>query len=784
MKSITQSLCTCCRLVCLAGTLVLAITAQPILAQDAPAKVSADYEAMGYVRMDSLNIILLYESKEGKNTEATKLFETMADELSGSTGIRFAQFSQASDKALRMEAKFALDYDLRDRKSALVSSRGYLLPVLATLGNYDPVSKLLAVRLTLDINGVSENRTAQCAILPQQGKRHLKACVSAKNMEHTDPIFHHIPAETAQVADRLKLLIGQGRMRIFAQAEPSGPYQNGRTVPVDLVNGADIAGNQPTNILALVLVDVDTAGVVMVSKAKALPPDKKQGANKDKDSVKATSEQPTEKSGAGGQPRKLGIGAYDPTAPLPAPLTEKSGAGGQHDKLEIGTSGPASPPKGPGGTKIIYGPPPDGPDLDTDKFLSLLSFTVYASPTKLNDARHDLENMEAKFERISNDEARLDLIQQMELKKLASKIERQVRKVELLKAMLEMKEAIPAQYGARLIDVSRQPKLNYERYKMRDGREAIVFRGTADLSDMETNFQLAVTPESLSELGTKLGRGQTVVDAMANRMQEQSNGESIGRPEAFKAADSMVAEIIRSGVKSSSILLTGHSLGGGLAQYAGMRNRVGNVVTFNPAPLSAQLQHETASAASTFNGALRHYVAFVPGPPGSGQGVMDPVSQRAGLSGFKALQVIGPQHVIEVCSDQQSPEYQSFFNTTQGVITNTTLGSLVSDKYKTVVKAGSVAGAVTGYETATTDKVSSAWTGMRSAGKGVKGFAAVASCVKHPFLCSAKATAGGLVSALASGYIPKIWDLYTAHRMKSMFDVLHGYSTSSCRANY
>ena len=756
MKSITQSLCTCYRLVCLAGALVLAMTAQPILAQDAPAKVFADYEAMGYVRMDSLNIILLYESKVGKNTEATKLLEIMADELSGSTGIRFAQFSQASDKALRMEAKHALDYDLRDRKSALVSSRGYLLPVLATLGNYDPVSKLLAMRLTLDINGVSENRTAQCAILPQQGKRHLKACVSAKNMEHADPIFHHIPAETAQVADRLKLLIGQGRMRIFAQAEPSGPYQNGRTVPVDLVNGADITGNQPTNILALVLVNIDTASVVMVGKAKALPPDNKQGADKDKDSVKATSEQPT----------------------------EKSGAGGQRDKLEIGTYGPADPPKGPGGTKIIYGPPPDGPDLDTDKFLSLLSFTVYATPTKLNNARRDLENMEAKFERISNDEARLDLIQQKELKKLASKIERQVRKVELLQAMLEMKEAIPAQYGARLIDVSRQPKLNYERYKMRDGREAIVFRGTADLSDLETNFQLAVTPESLSELGARLGRGQTVLDAMANRMQEQSNSESTGRPEAFKAADSMVAAIIRSGVKSSSILLTGHSLGGGLAQYAGMRNRVGSVVTFNPTPLSAQLQDEATSAASTFNGALRHYVAFVPGPPGSGQGVMDPVSQRAGLSGFKALQVIGPQHVIEVCSDQQSPEYQSFFNTTQGVITNQTLGSLVSDKYKTVVKAGSAAGAVTGYETATTDKVSSALTGMRSAGKGVKGVAAVASCVKHPFLCSAKAAAGGLVSALASGYIPKIWDLYTAHRMKSMFDVLHGYSTSSCRVNY
>ncbi len=773
MKSITQSLRACCRLAYLFGALGLAMTAQTVLAQDAQPKALADYEAMGYVRMDSLNMILLYESKEGKNTEAIKLLETVAGDLSGSTGIHFAQFSQASDKTRRMEARHALDYDLQGRKSALARSRGYLLPVLASIGDYDPASKRLAMRLTLDINGVSDRQTAQCAILSQQGNRQLKACVSAKDMDSVDPIFHHLPVETAQVAEQLKLLIGQGRFRIFAQAEPSGPYQNGRTVPVDLVSGTDIVGNQPTNILALVLADIDTAGVISTGKAEQ-PPGSKQEADNSKPEANG-SKQEADNSKQEADNSK-------------APPTENPDANDRRNKPDSGprdpSRPPSGPPEGPGPTEIVYGPPPDGPDLEIDKFLSLLSFTVYATPAKWNDARRDLASMEAKFERISRDEARLDLIQQKELKKLASKIEGQVRKVELLQVMLEMKEAIPAQYGARLIDVPRQPKLNYERYKLRDGREAIVFRGTADRSDMETNFQLAVTPESLSELGSGLGRGQAVLDAMANRMQEQSDGESTGRPEAFKAADSMVAAIIRSGVKSNRILLTGHSLGGGLAQYAGIRNRVGTVVTFNPAPLSAQLQNETASAAASFNGALRHYVAFVPGPPGSGQGVMDPVSQRAGLSGFKALQVIGPQHVIEVCSDQQSPEYQSFFNTTQGLITQATLTSLVSEKYKTVVKAGSAAGAVTGYETATTDKVSSAWTGMRGAGKGTKGVAAVASCVKHPFLCSAKAAAGGLVSALASGYIPKIWDLITAHRMKSIFDVLHGYSASSCAANY
>ena len=756
MKSIIHSLGTRCRVAFLASALAFAVTAQPALAQNAAPKVLADYEAMGYVRMDSLNIILLYESKEGKNTEAVKLLEAVAGDLSGATRDRFAQFSQASDKGLRMEARQALDYDLQDRKSALARSRGYLLPMLATIGDYDPALKRLSMRLTLDINGASDNRTAQCAIFQQQGSRQLKACVSAKNMDDADPIFHHLPVETAQVAEQLKLLINQGRYRIFAQAEPSGPYQNGRTVPVDLVNGANIAGNQPTNILALVLADNETAGVIAAGKAKALRPDSKPEADKSKDTGKT----PPKKPDAGGQPDKPDSGPRDTADP------------------------PPGPPDEPGETKIIHGPPPGGPDLDTDKFLSLLSFTVYATPAKWHNAQRDLENMEAKFARISEDEARLDLIQQKELKKLASKIERQQRKVEMLQAMLEFKQAIPAQYGARLIDGPRHPKLNYERYKLRDGREAIVFRGTADLSDMETNFQLAFTPESLSELGAGLGRGQTVLDAMANRMQEQSDGETTGRPDAFKAADSLIAAIIRSGVKSNRILLTGHSLGGGLAQYAGIRNRVGTVVTFNPAPLSAQLQDETSSAAASFRGALRHYVAFVPGPPGSGQGVMDPVSQRAGLSGFKALQVIGPQHVIEVCSDQQSPEYQSFFNTTQGVITNVTLGSLVNKKYKTAVKAGSAAGGVAGYETATTDKVSSAWTGMRGAGKGAKGVAAIASCVKHPFLCSAKAAAGGLVSALASGYIPKIWDMYTAHRMKSIFDVIHGYSASSCTANY
>jgi hypothetical protein len=258
----------------------------------------------------------------------------------------------------------------------------------------------------------------------------------------------------------------------------------------------------------------------------------------------------------------------------------------------------------------------------------------------------------------------------------------------------------------------------------------------------------------------------------------------VGRPEAFKSADSLIASIIRSGVPSKKIMLTGHSLGGGLAQYAGIKNRAGTIVTFNTAPLNTQLHDDIASITGSFDGVLRHYVAFVSGSPGSGEGVMDPVSQRAGLSEFRALKVVGSQHtqyVIEVCRDLESPEYQSFYNTSQGVITHLTLSSLaMGDKYKTLINTSRVAGGVAGYQNATTDNASSALTGVTVADKGAKGYAAVANCAKHPFLCSAKAATGGIFSALANGYVPIIWNIYTAHRMKSLFDKINGYAESVC----
>lgn len=722
-------------------------------AQPNPLAGLSDYEAGGYVFIDPLNIMLL-QNKAGAGMDSARLMGGMVDSLFGASRSRFDLYAQAQGNVARFEAKQVLDDDLRERMAGLARAKGYLFPMgVAAIGAFDAQANSLSMRLTMDLNRVSGNRAFQCASSRRDGGAPLVACLSATNFDDRDPVFSQFPTGNAQAADQIRPLIQEGRLALYAVASPDGAYQSGSGIPAG-VGGGNVAGSQPVRILALLLADAASGRVLNAGKTSGTP------------------EMP-QLAKPGANPAGTSAPAVPAPAPTPAPVA------GAH-------APDADSPVPPAGadvqrSDVRYGPPAEGQILDLDRLLSLLSLTVYVSPERVKAASIELEALQAKFDRISQDVARVDVIQQKELQKLATTIERKQRKLALLQELASLKETIPS-YGARRMPGPRYPKVNYERYHLRDGKDVIVFRGTDDARDLETDFQLAMTPEAIAEVAAKVGTGQSLVSGVANLMRNQAAPDMEGRPEAFKSADALVSSLIRSGVRSKNLLLTGHSLGGGLAQYAGLKNQVGTIVTFNTAPLNAQLQSDVAKGEAEFNGLLRHYVSFVPGPTGSGQGTMDPVSQRlsdvTGLTEFRALQVVGPQRVIEVCNDLDSPEYQSFYETAQGYITKGTVALMASGR-KSLIKTGKRLGAAAG-ENASTDQKSSVSTGSDMGVSGAKALAVGLNCYKHPFLCSAKLAAGGLASAYASAVLPKMWTMYSAHRMKNLYEAINSHTPGAC----
>lgn len=737
-----------------AVTLVWAVPAAadiPILAN------LAKYEAAGYFRAESLDILLLAQQKSGRPLDPDKLMAAAGNGWSGSLRQRYERYLQSSDRTERFEMKQAITYELQDRSVALNRARGYLLPLASRLSSFDPARGGLSMQLSLDLYPSSGRRDFQCAGL-QPGSA-LAACMSAGNLNETDPIYNFLPLANSDLAGNIKSLYDAGYLGIYALCEPSSLYQTAAAIPSEM-KLLGVSGNQPTVIVGLLLVDVSTGKVVNTARAQ---PVQRTGLKSVKDAP-------------------LPVGTSAPgVAPVPAPQPESPLVAGNAKPPVLAPLTDVGRPEVPPGAQNADSPPFDSQMQDIDRFLSLLSFTIYATPEQVIKVGQEVDALKMKADRIGRDQGRFDSIKQKELEKLALKTERKQRKLELLRAMLDLKEDISGKYGARRIEGPRLSGITYERYRLPDKKEVIVFRGTSSAVDWETDFHLAMTPETISELGAAMGKGRSLADELANKMRDGAAPEGSGKPEAFVAADRLVAGIVRSGVPAGRIVLTGHSLGGGLAQYAGIKQGGGTIVTFNTAPLSQQLRDSLPLAKHT--GQIRNYVAVVPGPPGSGKVTMDPISQRAGATEMTTLQVIGPQYTVEVCKDLDSPEYQSFTNTAQGFITRRTVSWVAGDKYKPLQQVAIGGGALAGYGTASTDEGSSAIAGYKKGKEMAKNVAGAANCFTHPFLCSAKVAAGGIASVAANVYLAKIWTLYAAHRMKGLFDALNGYASPGCNAD-
>lgn len=110
-------------------------------------------------------------------------------------------------------------------------------------------------------------------------------------------------------------------------------------------------------------------------------------------------------------------------------------------------------------------------------------------------------------------------------------------------------------------------------------------------------------------------------------------------PERYKWADNLVSRV-RSENKDSRIIVTGHSLGGGLAMYTGVREMLETVV-FNPAGLSRGVLNDLSLSVNQWKSANGKMVAFM---ARSGQSI-DPISALS-LSGRTV--VAGRRYIVDL----------------------------------------------------------------------------------------------------------------------------------------
>lgn len=110
-------------------------------------------------------------------------------------------------------------------------------------------------------------------------------------------------------------------------------------------------------------------------------------------------------------------------------------------------------------------------------------------------------------------------------------------------------------------------------------------------------------------------------------------------PERYRWADDLVAHV-HAESDMERVLLTGHSLGGGLAMYAGLRHMADTVV-FNPAGLSRGVLAELALPGNQWQAASSKLLAFV---ARSGSSI-DPVSA---LSFAGETVIAGRRYIIDL----------------------------------------------------------------------------------------------------------------------------------------
>ena len=669
-----------------------------------------------------------------------------------------ASYKAAASERERFERKTMIEFAVHERADGLRAGSAYVIPLRLALGQYDQQQRRFPIRLHLDVDGRNAMAGKQCLAPHALPSGTVTACLSSGSLLSNDPIFSFLPVADATQAASYAARYAKGQLQISAIAMDAGPPVLERAV------SSGTLWTQPVSITGLLLIDPVAQQLLSTAKAQE-PPRPLPGSMPAAEPLPAT----TGGTLAGVPPR-----AGDPFVPVPGP----AGPG------KVRQYPPEVRPTGDGSNT-----PSARPELD--RLLSLLSLAVYSNPHGVLKLNNEIASINAKIDRIGRDTGRQRTIRDKELRNLALKLESKLIELAEYDEMLEIKQAFPRTHGLVAVDLEkaeRTDKLYYEYYRSRDGRHIIVFRGSSTLTDFETDFQLATTPETLAEMAAHLQKGgnEGVMAGARNHiagwMQERSASQMSQNPAAFHLADKLLERLKKNGVNPADIVLTGHSLGGALAQFAGLRHGVGQVVTFNPAPLSPRQLELLADFVPARMPDVRNYIAFVPAENHEG-GTFDPISSAlADLTGLRnpaSLRVLGDKRTVTVCNDLEAEGFKIFSNRAQGLVTGMTTGVMASGR-GSLVKGGAAIGAIAGGGGASTDHGSAITTGGAMGYRTGKYIAAGLNCVGRPFLCSAVAAAGGVASVYVRMQVVNLWAMYSAHSIKRMYESLNDVGLPTC----
>ncbi|EIM04259.1 hypothetical protein UUC_03525 [Rhodanobacter denitrificans] len=395
-------------------------------------------------------------------------------------------------------------------------------------------------------------------------------------------------------------------------------------------------------------------------------------------------------------------------------------------------------PNGQDGVVLLETAVPRLPDSASvrqrDAVLALLSYAVYADDAHVRLVKQTMDRLKAG-----------SLVPPGGPGAVRGALEAQQRRLDQLRDQMATKARLSTQ-GIRRVPL---PELEamaqahgvyFETYDLPQGLRAVVFRGTDNTSDVATDLSIGLSPDMLADLQASF---PFLSGKLAVLTEQHGDEAQTGRPANFEVADQVVAAITRAGTAPERLVVAGHSLGGGYATYAGVHQRAGQVVGFNPAPLNSRQLADIGADQASAVANVRYYSSYIPSTGGR-PAVLDPVSHIShalgGDDGLTSMKVMGRQYVSPVCVSFATAAYRAFDANLQAG-----LNRLVAS-----VSQGAPQQSM--------------------------------DCRAHPILCGVKAAAQNTKHAQFEAVSRYAWSLLSAHRIRELADSLRAGGQPACQS--
>lgn len=760
-----------------------------------------DYVGPGSVVMDELTTPLLHYARTGEMFQTRMIAGSAQGSFPENIRRVYNTFLYAStfgpDEFRRAETKGQLDAYMLARAEALKDAGVYLFRVKGRLLEYDFTRKGFPVELSLPDSLVRSRETLACLgnhsliAVNKQQQAPAAACLSAPNLAAQQSLrFLEVPDLESAKLLRQKTPYG---LDYYVVAQVSADYRAFKAPLPKLTDGRAVLGIQTTRAIGLLMADHYASTVLA-----------KSGVTDTRELLAMSTRQPQDAAQTGQLVQPVQADAAKPAAAAPrtmevvdesrqtpqslatqaAPSEAKEPAALQAAS-SLNPDSARTPAAAPGGSQAVaLGLPQDPENQNLDKLLATLSWAVYSDAAKLRAAQQGIAKLTGKHERVSVDAGREPTLKKLELSELSKELEARKVKLAELQQQEQIKREASARYGLHPVAAPVYERIHQEVYRFNDGRHLVVFRGTDNTDDVMTDAQLALNDETVAEVRRRMRQsvGGRITGALGGVAGAAMGGSTV--PTSFLSADKMVATLIRSGVPASKIILTGHSLGGGLAQYAGFKNDVQAVVSFNPAPLSMTLR-EQAKISATSKTVAHHYISLLMDDRGDLR--LDPVSGKlqgiAGLPELWTLQIVGKTRAMQVCNGLNTPEFALALNAVDKAVAGTAVKAAGAGAGSAKEKVARMYGAAGGLALAKTERTHAAETAADVGDKAATGLLAAKRCIDHPILCPL-AAAGTLVTMEAAREKRKaMWLLLQAHAMRPLYESIVADGAPTCAAS-